>query len=154
MAFFEKLGEKISSTSKDVAKKTKDLADITRINMQISGEEDNIKDLYNQIGKKYYELYPNSNGAEFETLCNSVTESLAKIDTYKEQIQSIKGVKKCSNCGAEIDDNSVFCGICGNKTETIEEKPEETPVSPVCPGCQSLVTEDMAFCAGCGKKLK
>lgn len=154
MAFFEKLGEKISSTSKDVAKKTKDLADIAKINMQISGEEDNIKDLYHQIGKKYYELHPNSNKAEFEALCNSVTQSLEKINTYKEQIQSIKGVKKCSNCGAEIEDSSVFCGVCGSKAATVEEKQESPPVSPICPGCQNPVTEDMAFCEGCGKKLK
>ena len=154
MAFFEKLGEKISSTSKDVAKKTREIADITRINMQINGEEDNIKDLYNQIGKKYYEIHPNSNEAEFETLCNSVTQSLSKINTYKEQIQSIKGVKKCSNCGAEIEDTSIFCGVCGSKTATVEEKQEAVTVSPVCPGCQNPVTEDMIYCGGCGKKLK
>lgn len=35
---------------------------------------------------------------------------------------------KCSNCGAEISDDSRFCTFCGAKTELVEAKAEETPV--------------------------
>ena len=35
---------------------------------------------------------------------------------------------KCSNCGAEISDDSRFCTFCGAKTVPVEAKAEETPV--------------------------
>ena len=35
---------------------------------------------------------------------------------------------KCSNCGAEISDDSRFCTFCGAKTVPVEAKAEEAPV--------------------------
>ena len=35
---------------------------------------------------------------------------------------------KCSNCGAEISDDSRFCTFCGAKTVPVETKAEEAPV--------------------------
>jgi hypothetical protein len=37
---------------------------------------------------------------------------------------------KCPNCGAEIDDDSVFCTECGKKIEKIEEKREAKEQPP------------------------
>lgn len=33
---------------------------------------------------------------------------------------------KCTNCGAEIADGSVFCGECGSKTESVETTVEKS----------------------------
>ncbi len=166
MAFFEKFGEKISSAGKDVAKKTKELADVTKLNMQIGSEEDNIKNNYVEIGKLYYGLFSSSPDERLAPLCSSITESLNKINTYKEQIQTIKGIKKCPKCGAEIADSALFCSVCGNKTsseeekepeeaktETKEEAPvvEETPSS--CPACNEPIDKNAAFCSKCGQKI-
>ena len=57
MAFFDKLGEKISSKSKEVAQKAKDLTDVTKLNAQVSAEEKTINELYFKIGKAYYESH-------------------------------------------------------------------------------------------------
>lgn len=122
MAFFEKFGEKLTNAGKDVAKKTKELADVTKLNMQISSEEDNIKNKYSEIGKLYYKLFSESPDERFTQLFSSITESAGKINSFKEQIQAIKGMKKCSSCGAEIDDSAQFCSVCGNKS-IVEEKP-------------------------------
>jgi len=111
MSFFEKL----TSAGKDMAKKTKDLADIAKLNMQISSEEDKIKNKYIEIDKLYYELFSSSPDEKFAEFCASITESKNKIDDLKKQILEIKGVKKCSNCGAEIDFSAAFCSACGNK---------------------------------------
>lgn len=128
MAFFEKFGEKLTNAGKDVAKKTKELADVTKLNMQIGNEEDNIKSKYLEIGKLYYELFSSSPDEKFTELCSSIAESENKINTYKDQIQEIKGVKKCSKCGAEIASSAVFCSICGNKTAEPDKASESSEV--------------------------
>ena len=55
MDFFNKVTRKISSGATVVANKTKDIAGTTKINFQISEDEKEIEDLFNKLGKKYYE---------------------------------------------------------------------------------------------------
>lgn len=116
MSFFEKL----TSAGKDMAKKTKELADITKLNLQISSEEDNIKEKYKEIGKLYYELYSSNPDEKFAEFCSAITQSMGKISDLRNQINEIKGVKKCSNCGAEIASTAVFCSACGSKAVSEE----------------------------------
>lgn len=155
MAFFEKFGEKLTNAGKDVAKKTKELADVTKLNMQINSEEDNIKNKYTEIGKLYYKLFSESPDENFAQLCSSIAESANKINSFKEQIQAIKGVKKCSSCGAEMDESAQFCSVCGNKiiieeTPVVEEPTQdsseaaetENPSDPACPGCDEPDDKD------------
>ena len=120
MSFFEKFGEKLTSAGKDVARKTKELADTAKLNMQISSEEDNIKNKYVEIGKLYYELFSSSPDDKFSEFCNSITESKNKIESLKVQIMEIKGVTKCSKCGAEIAYTATFCSSCGSPNASTE----------------------------------
>jgi DNA-directed RNA polymerase subunit RPC12/RpoP len=122
MSFFAKL----TNAGKDVAKKTKELADIAKLNMQISSEEDNIKNKYIEIGKLYYELFSDNPDEKFAGFFSSIAESKNKISDLKDQILEIKGVKKCSNCGAEIDSAATFCSSCGNKVVINENSTTES----------------------------
>lgn len=52
-------------------------------------------------------------------------------------------MKQCSHCGAQNDDESLFCTECGK------------PVSQgiVCPHCGTSVNDDDVFCQNCGKRI-
>ena len=52
-------------------------------------------------------------------------------------------MKKCPNCGAQVNDDSLFCTECGK------------PISQgsVCPHCGASVNEGDAFCQNCGKSI-
>lgn len=52
-------------------------------------------------------------------------------------------MKKCPNCGAQINDDSLFCSECG--------KP--IPQGSICPHCGASVNNGDVFCQSCGKKL-
>ena len=53
MSFLNNLGQKISDVSQTTIKKTKDLADTAKLNLNISEEERKIDTAYEQIGKWY-----------------------------------------------------------------------------------------------------
>ena len=55
MSFLNNLGQKISDVSQTTIKKTKDLADTAKLNLNISEEERKIDTAYEQIGKWYVE---------------------------------------------------------------------------------------------------
>lgn len=53
-------------------------------------------------------------------------------------------MKTCPNCGAQIDDNSLFCTECG----------KQIPQGNVCSHCGASVNSGDSFCQNCGKSLK
>src|SRR5699024_3640456 len=57
MEFFDKLGKKASEAYKVTADKTEKLAKEARIRMKINEMKGQIKDIYEEIGKKVYEKH-------------------------------------------------------------------------------------------------
>ena len=53
----------------------------------------------------------------------------------------------CSNCGAEINNDSMFCPECGHRVEK-----EQIQVS-FCSECGTKLEQETAFCPECGAKL-
>jgi len=152
MAIFNQIGKKISQTTQNAVKGTKDLADIARLNSQIAEEQKLLNSFYMQIGKKYYELSPESTDDNFAAFCVSITECMTKLTSLREEIQNIKGIKKCAGCGAEIPVSTIFCGSCGYDTRKEPEATVEDSI-PRCPNCNKELTDNIAFCTDCGQKL-
>lgn len=52
-------------------------------------------------------------------------------------------MKKCPFCGAQMNDDSLFCTECG----------KQIPQGIVCPHCGASVNEGDVFCQNCGKSI-
>ena len=53
-------------------------------------------------------------------------------------------MRTCSNCGAPLDNDALFCTECGTKVEIPRN---------VCPNCGAGVEDGQAFCTECGTPL-
>ncbi len=151
MAFFDDLSRKAKEAAQGVAKKSGELVEVTKLNVSISSEEDKIKKIYAQIGKKIYESYrsDSSNAGVFTQECEKIDEYNKNIEEMKNKILDIKNIKECTQCGIELKKDSAFCPKCGAKQE--EEQTENT-ASQVCTSCGAPMEEDSTFCASCGTK--
>lgn len=158
MAFFEDLGKKISQTSQGVLQKTKDSAEILKLNGMVSDETKKINGLYTEIGKKYFEIHSDSPEEALESLVSQVKDSQKKIDDYAEQVKKLKGVTKCLNCGGDVQYGSPFCTNCGARLTVpeaeVEVAPAVDPNAKICAKCGKAVNGDSAFCIFCGAKLE
>ncbi|MFA5658484.1 MAG: zinc ribbon domain-containing protein [Oscillospiraceae bacterium] len=155
MDFFNKIGNKVASGASAVASKTKDLAGTTKINMQISQDEGRINTIYNEIGKRFYDLNAANPPAEYVDFFTEIAQLRHKISSAKAQIQQIKGTKICTSCGAEIPANVAFCGSCGAKApEAPIPAVAVAPANITCPICGKIEDSSVVFCSGCGCKLK
>lgn len=130
MAFLGKIRETVTDTSKMVAQKAKDMAEVTKLNGQISTEESKIKEAYLAIGKRYFEENMGEVSDAYINDFTIINEAKARISELQEQIKTIKGVFSCPNCGAEVTTESSFCSSCGAKIEAPLHKEEAPVVEP------------------------
>lgn len=117
MAFFEKLGETLSSTGKAAAQKTKEMADLAKLNSQVGQLEGKIKTWYQVIGEKVYQSEKDQEHSGLETEFGMITDAFAEIGRLKKQITEIRGMKTCPECGADVAKDASFCSKCGAKIE-------------------------------------
>lgn len=134
MDFFSKLGKKASETYQITKEKATTLTEELKIKGQINDCKDKIEDLYKEIGKKVYEEMKINNDVAQELILEKVEEIKKledKIEKAQSEILSLKKLKKCINCGAEIDEKDGFCSNCGKRQiikqeENIEIHEENT----------------------------
>lgn len=129
MEFFEKLSETITSKSKDVANKAKEIAEVTSLNGKIVAQEGLIEKYYKEIGRFMYEHREEQCDNGLEERFKLVDAAYEEIDRLKSEIRKIKGVKLCEGCGAEVTPDSAFCSKCG--TAIPEDIPEEVHAEEV-----------------------
>lgn len=152
MAFFDKLGDNITNKSKDLAKKAKDLSALAKLNSQISSYEDTIDKTYLQIGKLYYEESAEVTNPLYLELFKTIQQAQVDTAQVKKEISKLKGTHQCTNCGAEIPVDAIFCSVCGAKNEI--EQPEVVEAEGTfCPNCGTKTQDDSAFCPNCGEKI-
>ncbi|MDD2482451.1 MAG: hypothetical protein WCY24_07825 [Lutispora sp.] len=93
MSFLKNLGDKALNTAKVVGNKSQDLMEISKLKLQISQVEGDIKKLKSEIGEVVYNAYANGLGSPSDqvvTLCDSITAKHAEIEEIKVKIQQVQ----------------------------------------------------------------
>lgn len=153
MAFFEELGKKVSQTSQDAVKKTKIMAETSKLHSQISAEKRNITDIFSQLGEKYFGLFSENPDENLAPFILAIKAAYQKIDAYEDQINKLKGIGTCPGCGMELKEGVSFCSNCGTKIEQPAQETEATPAVPrVCASCGTPLAEGVLFCSNCGAR--
>lgn len=108
-------GKKISNIGQRTVRKTKDIAAINKLNGMIKNEERNLESLYKEIGEKGYKNIDCSNNDEIRKLVAAIELSKSQLKILDEELNKLKGLKKCIQCGTVHDENVAFCPKCGTK---------------------------------------
>jgi hypothetical protein len=90
MAFLKNLGNKIGEVAVDAAEKAKELAEITRLKNEISGEQKKIQQAFIDLGKLYYEDIKDASEGPGTGLCDIIKTAEATIAELESKITSIK----------------------------------------------------------------
>ena len=154
MAFFEQLGKKLTDAGQGVAQQTKNFADVTRLNSEISEKEKKIAQLYRTVGQTYYERHRDDPAPELEAQVQEIRALFAEIAQHQEEIKQIKGIVKCPSCGADVPLQAAFCNSCGAKMEPASPQAAvHTEDTKICPVCGAASPRENRFCTSCGTKF-
>lgn len=152
MGFFDDLGKKVVDAGQKTVQKTKEMSDIAHINSLINQEVNKTNSMYYQIGKLYISIHGKDCEEEFSEMVNAVIASERAVREYEKQIQNIRGVQCCKQCGAEVPIGVAFCSSCGNPMpEVTTQRNADDYVK--CPNCGNLVRIDVRFCTSCGRSM-
>lgn len=118
MDFVNKVGDSVNKMANSIVKGTNKMVEATKLSMTVSGYEDELKDLYMQIGKRVCASY--TEGIEmpdFQPEIQRISQLTGDIAELKSKILDLKNKRKCVYCGAEISKSDLFCKSCGSKID-------------------------------------
>lgn len=161
--------DSVSTFTKGVGAKAKGNYDVVALNTQISACKKEIAALYSKLGETYYAAHKNDPDESVKGIVSEIIDRENKIAAINDQITKTKEAtaavqltnspvlagptnalgRKCSNCGASLADDAVFCAECGTKNEIVV-----APVSSgrTCSECGAPLDGDAIFCSKCGAK--
>ncbi len=139
MAFFNELGKRLGGVAEAAADKAKTLAEIAKLNSDISAEERQIESLYLEIGELVFASEKDNTNSPVVEQCQEILicqKNIAALSARIEQVKAgdeqVLGKKTepiypmhpnednshargelCSNCGVPVPENSKFCPSCG-----------------------------------------
>ena len=139
MEFLNKLGKKASETYQVTKEKAVNLSEELKLRGKISEYKEEIVKNYKDIGEIVYNEMKNNNDVSKEAVtskCEEIDKANDEISKLEVQLLALKKVKKCINCGAELDIDAEFCSKCGNKQPVVEkvevkEEPSDTKEAEV-----------------------
>ncbi|MCI8713018.1 MAG: zinc ribbon domain-containing protein [Ruminococcus sp.] len=152
MAFMDDIGKKIGMAGQTAAQKAMVMTDVARLSADIAEEEKKIDNVYVQVGKLYISMHAEEWDKEFDGMVAAIRESEFRIKSYRERIQTIKGVVRCERCGAEVANTAAFCNACGAAMPRKVQMASQENVR-ICPKCGTRIGADNLFCTECGQKL-
>lgn len=154
------VGKTATDTYNTVADKSGKAIEDAKMKMEISDKEEEIQELYIEMGKTVYDAYKSGDdvGEAFAKVCKKVDKKLAEIDEKKKIILYNKGYRVCEKCRETITLESVFCQNCGAKQKPVKlkkgkkekEEEKEEMKDKVCPQCGFVCEAKSKFCLKCG----
>jgi chromosome segregation ATPase len=114
---FSNYAKTLSKTADIAIKKSEELLNISKINIEISSIQSSIEHLYTEIGERIYKRYEKGKFSdhELEEYFKGINKYKKELKELKKQIYQIKDKKACKNCGAEVNSQTKYCPACGSK---------------------------------------
>lgn len=115
-----KIGKYLEDGVSNVAYKSENLVEISKLNLTLSSDEKLIDEVYLKIGKKIYKDYLDNKILDKSLIdkCGEIETINKDITIIKKKILKLKDKKQCKKCGAAMVKEADFCPKCGK-----EQKP-------------------------------
>lgn len=118
MAFFDELKDRAVDLAQTGVAKSKQLAEIGRLNLANASEEENIRKAYIEIGKLYYAERGMAPEAAYAALCEKITAAKTTIEENRARIAEVKssgGGKDAEPVTTDVppEEPPCSCGSCG-----------------------------------------
>lgn len=124
MDFLNKLGKKASETYQATKEKASTISEELKLKSKINSLEEKIFEIYAEVGEIVYNEMKDGKDVSKEEIaikCEDISRKKDEISKLQTELLTVKKIKKCVNCGVELEIESEFCSKCGTKQPVIEK---------------------------------
>lgn len=121
---------KTGQAAESAGRKATELAQSTRLNLQIFDLNTECEVLYKEIGRLVYDVHQGieQDDEAMQNRLSKLDDIHARIAGLREQIGMLKSSVRCPSCGRQCSRTDVFCPACGSALIFPAEAAEEEPV--------------------------
>lgn len=116
MSFWDQLSDKISSGAASVSDSAKRMAEVVKLNNKIDSLTSEIERKYADMGRIVKrELMSVVDNDEVKAIAFEIDKMTEEVSEKRKEVNKLKGVKTCANCGVKLASGDTFCPSCGSK---------------------------------------
>lgn len=107
MAKMEQWKDMAADAAQNAAKAAKYVAFVSAKKLAIAAEQEKIRRAYTRLGKVYYKDYVTDeepDAAEYEPICDEISDSYRRINAIKEELAKAKSEYSGDACGEEFEE--------------------------------------------------
>ena len=147
MDFLNEFGKRFSSVARSVTEKSKEGAEVTRLNGELRAAEAALEQLFARFGRL---CYGGGGGEEAEALAVRIRAAELQVRELTERRDAAREYKRCLSCGAVFPREAKFCSACGKRLPDEAPKPEPVEPGEYCPRCGAARENAAQVCPVCG----
>lgn len=112
-----KLPEYLKDGASKVTKKSGEILELSKINIEINSVNNSLKRVYEEMGESLYKKYSTGKeiDASFKDSCKEAHSLNKKKESLRKKILKAKDMCPCKFCGENISKTSSFCPCCGKR---------------------------------------
>ncbi len=118
---FGDIGKKLSKLGRDTKNGVQKMSDSVSISNRITAEKRSLERLFASIGEAVYKESPDVPKAGLEDEWAAVKVAYANIAAYNEELNQVKGLFYCPNCGRPAAQGDKYCAKCGFRLDNLRE---------------------------------
>ena len=148
----DKLTQSIKDSCNEVVGQTQSIVDQTKYRTEVVSLKNEVKKLYQKLGKQYYTEYMEKESEKEESpVCNRITVLLKEIQRLEDKIEETTKTQKDSFTAYK----RAFKNTWEEETVFTETKTDENGIKILkfCKQCNIGNNVDAQFCVNCGKKF-
>ncbi|MBE6632034.1 MAG: zinc ribbon domain-containing protein [Ruminococcaceae bacterium] len=114
MELWDDISKTLSTVAETTVKGAEKLTDIAKLKYQIYVEENKLENVYQNMGKLYYED-PENNLPTLKLQRSIAGELIERIEKLKLILAEATNHFTCRSCGEKVGKDMYFCPRCGKK---------------------------------------
>jgi len=150
--FFNEIGKKISKTGSQAIDRTKNFAEVSRLNLKLAEEEQQLEDLYANLGRLYFKANRNNPELMYREIFGAIEGSQKNAAYIQNLINELKGSRTCPDCKAPCLEEAAYCARCGTGLNPVTPMEKEI-VYKLCTNCGEVGQAGDERCFKCHRPL-
>ena len=114
MAFWDDVQKTMGKTAQTGIKQTSKWLELGKLSMSLNAAKLELNELFEQIGEYVYvnKVTDLKNSQTIQELFHQVSLQKSKIRNIQMQINQVKQIRTCENCGVTLDEQAKYCPQC------------------------------------------